>query len=55
MTKKESGHSCPPGGLENPPSVVGDGQGLEGDFGEGRGMSELVPVEVVWNPHMSTA
>jgi type I restriction enzyme S subunit len=29
--------------LENPPSVAEDGQGLEEDFGEDRGMSEVVP------------
>lgn len=44
---QEGGHSCPPiknsGGLENPPSVAGNGQGVDGNFGEDRGMSEVVP------------
>ena len=45
--KQEGGHSCPPikthGGLENPPSFAGDGQGGQGverDSGEDRGMSD---------------
>jgi type I restriction enzyme, S subunit len=44
---QEGGHFCPPiknsGGLENPPSFAGDGhdgQGVERDSGDDRGMSE---------------